>query len=372
MKIEKSKLSKALKQIGIFIKKNSPDHNASLVHFKNKNGKATIFATDLASAGRVYFETGFDEPFEFCVDYSQLLQTTRIRSKEINAEIITTDDVESKKAVLFSDDSSKFLCALRDTAELDEIEQKAVIPSGDALVLTGKDFKEGIKEGGYARNEKATDKAFALGVNVSCDEDGTLEIASLDNKRIACWKKKLDANFAKMSGMLGPRALQAIGLFDDDEEIRVYIDNTKIVLVSPTYEAYTTRLQCNFPNFKPFFEKEVLSVYEVTKSEVNESLAIAVSDAFMSDSLDLSFNGEVAKLLSTNAKGEKVEDGFGCRKISGKDENVSLCAKYFSDVFHFVGGEKISFEFREMGNGAEMVSYSAEDGSYGLIAPRQK
>ena len=49
MKIEKSKLSKALKQIGIFFGKNNINKSASLIHFKNENNKAMIFATDFVS-----------------------------------------------------------------------------------------------------------------------------------------------------------------------------------------------------------------------------------------------------------------------------------------------------------------------------------
>ena len=76
--IEKSKLSKAMKQISIFVGKNNINKNASLIHFKNENNKTIIFATDFASAGKACFDTEEAEKFEFCLEYSQLSQVLKI------------------------------------------------------------------------------------------------------------------------------------------------------------------------------------------------------------------------------------------------------------------------------------------------------
>ena len=371
MKIEKAKLNKALKQIGIFIKKNSTDRNASLVHFHNEAGKATIFATDLASAGRVHFDTEEQGVFDFCVEYAQLAQTTRVRGKEINAEI-TKEDSFDNDAVVFSDAATRFVCALRDVNEIAEIEAKAVVPDFPPLEIDAKTLKIGLKEGGYARNEKDVQKDFAQGINISSD-GSVVEIASLDNKRIACWRKQLPDGVAapKMSGMLGNRAIQAIGLFDDGENIRVYVDENKFVIVSDTYEAYTTKIQCRFPDFKPFFEKPLVSAYEVKNADVSESLSIAISDP-ATDIVELSLHQDSVDLAVTGKIGEKVEDRFTCKRISGGDEKILLAAHYFSDVLHFISREKIVFEFRDMNNDMKMFCYQTGDGALGLIAPRQK
>jgi len=130
MKINKSKLSKALKQIGIFVGKNSPTEYVSLVHFTNKNNKAVVFATDMLSAGRVSFDTEEADEFDFCTEYTNLIQAVKIRNKEITVEKFfdrVGENGEKTTGIEFFDDKTKFVYPLRSSDELLEIETKTAL-----------------------------------------------------------------------------------------------------------------------------------------------------------------------------------------------------------------------------------------------------
>ena len=173
MKIDRSKLSKALKQISVFVGKGSINQSASLVHFRNENNKVVLFATDFASAGRATFDTEESGLFEFCIEYTQLLQATKIRSKEINAELFENKVGENgvkASGIEFSDDRTKFVWATHNVNDLAEMESKTQVPNGNFVEIDAKTLKYALREAGYARNEKNTQVPYIMGVNFECRE----------------------------------------------------------------------------------------------------------------------------------------------------------------------------------------------------------
>ncbi len=378
MKIDKSKLSKALKQIGIFVGKGSINQNASLVHFRNENNKAVLFATDFASAGRATFETEEQGLFEFCIEYAQLLQSTKIRSKEIDAELFENRECENGvkcNGIQFSDDKTKFVWATRGADDLAEIEAKTVVPNCNFVEIDAKTLKYALKEAGYARNEKNNQTPYIMGVNFSC-ENKDISLVSTDKCRIAAWKEieKPENGFdgrpdESVSGIFSPKTIQSVMLFDDDDHIKVYIDDTQIALISENFEAYATKIQSDYPNISSFFQKEIISSYEVSVADVKESLGIIVDSNVKS--LKLSFTEDKVHFVANLQTGESMEDEIVCIRKSGKDETISFDPNYFGQIFSNVDSDKMTIEFRNMGGKFNIVSYRGDDGAYGMLAPQK-
>ena len=366
MKIDKSKLSKALKQIGIFVGKNVVNQNASLVHFKNKDNKAMIFATDFASAGRAYFETEEAGEFEFCIEYNQLAQAKKIRDKEINVEIFNdrvNENGEKESGIEFYDNKTKFTWALHDPAELISIESNTIIPNVSFFEIDAKTLKNALKEAGYARNEKETQTLYITGVNFITD-GSSVSMSSTDRHRIASWKSKQevfeDMEAIEMNGILSPKTVQSVGLFDDDEMVKIYIEESKIVLVSSSLEAYATKVQCSYPDVSKFFEKPIISAYNIQSKDVVESLSII--EGINTKSLRLEFFENQVKITATSDNGDNVVDYFACSRVSGE----------FMDIFKNIDNDNMTLEFRDMGNNFKILSYTSDDGAYGMLAPQRK
>lgn len=370
MKIEKNKLSKALKQISIFVGKNVVNQNASLVHFKNKDNKAMIFATDFASAGRAYFETDEVEEFEFCIEYNQLAQAKKIRDKEINMRIFEED---GNKGIEFFDNKTTFTWALHDPAELVGIENSTVIPDVPYFEISAKILKNALKESGYARNEKETQTLYITGVNFTTD--GTnVSMSSTDRHRIASWKSKQEViegmEGTSMTGILSPKTVQSVSLFDDDETVKIYIEESKIVLVSSSLEAYATKIQCSYPDVSKFFEKSILSSYNIQSKDVVESLSII--EGINTKSLRLEFTENQVKITAKSDNGDNVVDYFSCTRTQGEDEDIWLDPVLFMDIFKNIDNDNMTLEFRDMGNNFKILSYTSDDGAYGMLAPQRK
>ena len=370
MNIEKSKLSKALKQISIFVNKNGVNKNASLIHFKNENNRAMIFATDFTSAGRSYFDTEEAGAFEFCIDYSQISQVLKIRNKVITSEIFET---EQGNGIMFYDEKTKFTWSLRNPDELIEIENNTKIPEDNFFCINAKVFKNALREAGYARNEKETQNVYLTGVDFVAD-GASVFMASTDRHRIAAWNMKQEGADAddskKIEGILSPKIVQSVNLFDDEEEIKIYIEDSKIVLVSSNLEAYATKIQAEFPDMNKFFEKEVLSSYEILSADILESLSII--EGINTKTLKLNFSENQIKISATNDNGDEVNDYFSCVRLNGEDEEIYLDPELFMDIFKNVKNEKINLEFRNTGNNFKILSYTGSDGAYGMLAPQRR
>ena len=378
MKIDKAKLTKALKQIGIFIGKNGIDKTVTLVHFKNENNKAMMFATDFVSAGRTYFDTEEANAFEFCIEYEQLLQTVRARGKELEATIYTDKENENGEKISgieFTDGKSKFNWALHNADSLKPQEDATSIPTDVSYFeIDAKTLKEAVKEAGFARNEKDTQTPYITGVNFSgCGSD--LSMVSTDRHRIAGWKKPntealegMEAN--KVNGILSPKTIASIGLYDDDEQIKVYISDSQIVLVSSSLEAYASKILCDFPNVQQMFDKEVLSSYKLSAKDLKESIEIVVGKE---TSIKMDFHADSITVSSSNVNGDgNSDDTFPCERLSGEDESILVKPNDILDIVKNTTDGTMVFSFREMGNGFKMLSYSVDDGAYGLIAPMKK
>lgn len=375
MKIDKNKLTKALKQIGIFVGKNPVNKTVSYVHFRNEHNKAMIFATDFISAGRAHFDTDEDGLFEFCIEYDQLLQSVRARGKELDATIYTgkqNESGESMSGIEFTDGKSKFNWALHENDALKAQEDASVVPSEVPFFkIDAKTLKNALREAGFARNEKETQTPYIAGVNFDgCGDD--FSMVSTNRHRIAAWRsqnpeaiKGMECN--SVSGIMSPKTISSIGLYDDDEEVSIYITDSQIVLVSSNLEAYASKILCNYPNVQQMFDKEVVSSYRLSAKDLKESIEIVLGKE---DSITLDFHADFVTVSTRSASGDGMtNDTFKCERISGNDESILIKSSDLLDVVKNVNDDDLCISFRPMGNGHNMLSYSVKDGAYGLIAP---
>ena len=378
MKIEKAKLTKALKQIGIFIGKNNIDKSVSFVHFKNKDKRAMLFATDFASAGRAYFDTEEEGEFEFCIEYDQLLQTVRARGSELTATIYDgreNDNGEKSSGIEFTDGKSKFDWSLHKNDSLEAYEKVSVVPEGISYFeIDAKTLKNAIKEAGFARNEKDTQTPYVMGVNfVGCYPD--LTMVSTDRHRVAAWKRPTEENLEGLdgntvSGVLSPKTIASIGLYDDDETIRIYIAESKIILVSDSLEAYATKIQCEFPDVNKMFKADDVASYKLSAKALKESIEIVLCKE---DTIQLDFHADSITITSNRATGDgTMDDTFPCERLHGEDQSVLLNPSDILDVVRNTTDDNMTITFRPMGNGFNMLTYSVLDGAYGFIAPKKR
>ena len=376
MKIDKGKLAKALKQIGIFVGKNAIDKTVSLVHFRNENKRAMLFATDFASAGRAYFDTEEDGLFEFCVGYDQLLQSTRARGKELEVSIYNdrkSDAGESMSGIEITDGKSKFNLALHEIDLLKAQESATVIPTGVTYFeIDAKTMKNAIKEAGFARDEKDTQNPFLTGINFEgCGDD--ISMVSTNRHRIAGWKKPsaetlegMEANV--VNGILAPKTISSIGMYDDDETIRLYITDSQIVIVSGNLEAYASKIMSTYPDVvQKMFTTEVLSSYRLSANELKESIEIVLGSE---KSVTLEFHSDSVTVSTKSQTGDSAtNDSFPCERLSGDDEKIELKADDILSVVKNISDDSMTIALRKMGNGHKMLSYSFDDGAYGIMAP---
>lgn len=366
MKIDKVKLSKALNKIGIFVGKNNISPKTFLVHFKNINNKAVVFASDLNSAGRAYFDTDEADDLEFCIEYEQLMQAIKIRSKEISVEFV--ENQEGNRKIKFYDNRTYFSWPTRENDSLAEIESISIVPNEPHFQILGKELKKAIAEGGYAREDKDNQYPFVTGVHFVSKGD-SVDIHSTDRKRIAGWKSRatqeiegMEGNI--MDGILSPQNIKSVVLFDDDEQISLYITDSQIILVSSNLEAYASKINCEYKDISPFFEKPISCSYSVKVNDVLESIGII--DSKDCNWISLEFK-EPEVLVEASYKEGNIHDSFECKKISGENAKGYFEIKKLKDIFSNVKSEEIILEFRELNERITVLTYHTEEGGYGML-----
>ena len=381
MKIEKAKLSKALKQIGMFIgKNNTVDRSVTRVHFKNENKRAMIFASDLASSGRTYFDTDEVEPFEFCIEYVNLLQTVRARGSELTATIYKgrkNENGEDEDGIEFTDGKTKFDWALFDVNSLALQESASVIPTNVPYYeIDAKTLKNAIKEVGYARREGDEQAPYLAGTNfIGCGEDLTL--VSSDRFRVACWKRTNTTQAfegmepKEVSGILSAKAIASIGLYDDDDTIKVYLADSKVVLVSDRLEAYVAKIMCPYPNLMKMFECEKVATYKLSAKALKESLEIILDK---DEIIKLDFNKDSVTVSTMCKSGNGArEDTFPCECIDGGAQSITVGPNNILDIVKNSIEDEMTIDFLGITKNEKfstVFSYSFGDGAFGMLAPK--
>ena len=173
-----------------------------------------------------------------------------------------------------------------------------------------------------------------------------------------------------VSGILSPKTIASINLYDDDDMVKVYIAESKIVLVSNNLEAYASKILCNFPDVQKMFKNKVVSEYKLSAKALKESIEIVVAN---DDTIQMDFNEDSITIRSVRGSGDgMLDDTFPCERISGSDESVLIKPTDLLDVVKNTNDDNLTIAFRPLDNSFKMLSYALDDGAYGIIAPKKK
>ena len=369
MKIDRQKLAAALKKVGIFVGKNGVSDYAPRVHFVNKDCRAMIFATDLNSAGRVYFDTEEPEEFEFCVEYDTISNVLHWKGTEITASFIS--DVNDNDSIKFYDGRTKAILAARPNDSLAEMEKNTVVPEGnECFEISGKDLKMGINYSKYAREQKESQNEYTMCVHFVI-QGSSIDIHATNRKRVAGWKNLATAELEGMESgsqeyLLSPKSVQSVDLFNDEDMVRMYDTGSQVIMATNECEVYASKVNVKFPDINIFFNCDVIGSYTVETSEVLESLSIL--NYGKAESIMFNF-GDGKATVEIKEKDFNMSDEFSCSKVSGDDVSVSFNPQYFQEIFNNVKCKEVAIEFKRMKNGVVILSYKTEGGAYGMLAP---
>lgn len=371
MKIEKKKLADSLKKLGLFVSKNGI--LPPMVHFVNVAGKVTMFATDKQNAARVYFDTEEQENMDFCLNFEQLVQATKIRNKDIMVELFKdrqNENGEKISGVEFKDEKTKFVFAIKDGSELADMEKACTAPTENAIVLKASVLQDAIRRAGFARNEKDTNKGMN-GVNFTNDEKNVITFVSTDRSRIAVCRQPngLEIETAFVTGIMSPKTIASIGCFEEDADINLFVTDTSFILISKAFESYSPKINSTFPDTSKFFATGVEQAYKVSPKDVLESIDI-VKDKSSKD-MCMEFFGDRIHIFTKVDSSTILEDNVICERIAGtEDKKVWVNPFLFEEIFKNFADTKEDFfiQFRK-----DVPAIAYECGVYhGMIAPRCK
>lgn len=365
MKFNKTELKNALSRMSNFVTGNADETQNIHLHCENKKGM--MFATDLISAGRTYFDVEFEDKVDICLPYKQFVQAIKVRSNEINCEVKTNEN--GTEMVEFFDAKTKFVYANNDFSGVENAEKSTKIPERGVWTTTRDMIVEAFNAASYAANEKETQNLFIAGTNFVVGKDGIVSLASTDRTRIAQWKSiepNLIPNEEEIIGLISCKAIKPLNLFNKDEKVTVYLDENKVIFASETFEIYAPIINAQFPDVSKFFAMEEKNSYLVNVNEVKESLGIVGGNV---DTIYLEFTDNTMIIKAQLMDGQYISDEVSCEKISGDgNDNVMLSAKMFADVFSHSIGDKVKIIFR---GDNKLFSYETGNAS-GLIAPKKR
>lgn len=332
------------------------------IHLHNENKRSYMFTSDGISTAKSYFDTDMDEVIDICLNTKDFLQICKIRG-DLNFSI-------DGEKIEFSDGKTKMPFALQDWSGLKDAEKSSVVPENSrSYTLKANEFNKVIRGVSYASNPKDIQNPFLTGVNYVLDESGIVKFTATDRTRIACWESK-DQNLIKeesvKSAILPPVAVENIAFFNPDDDVKIYIDENKVIMASDNFELYCPKINASFPDIAKFFNQPAVAEYKVNVNDAKTSLDIICDDE--TSTVKLTFTGnelEISTYAGEMANSDKIE----CKKISGNEtESTLVSPKMLKDVLTKIQVDEITFKL--LGN-SKLFAYYAGD-YYGIIAPKTR
>lgn len=375
MRIEKAEMKQAVDRLKHFTTsaKAPIDPRSRLVHFVNKDGVATMFASDLKNMGKAYMQTGAEDEFEFCTTYEAVARTLSFRGKEFDIEL-----PEGENCVLFKQGKSEIKGPREDDGSLGALEALAFVPEdAKCIEINAGDFAKRLKLAGVAVNEKAKEQEIAQSCISFASDGKDICLKSTDKFRISGWKSSeslLENDSAVMKGLLPMDCRFFPSYFDSDDMIKFYLYDGKVACVSGKFEAYGADIEQPFPVMEKLLEQPAVASYEVSVGELAASLGIVFDDSsdqedkkkvtllFDDDSLGVSINSKTG-LAST--------DSFPITKLSG-DPGAKYAfpvqQRFLKEAVASISeSDKLTFELKSTKNKYYMLVYRTESGGFGMF-----
>lgn len=350
----KKSFSTAVKQVKN-IGKNFP------IHFHNENNRAYLFTSDGISTAKAYFDTDISNTLDFCLNTKDFIQICKIRGDfDFN---IDNGKIE------FFDNKTKMPFALQSWTGMVDAEKSSVIPENKrSYTIKADELNKVIRGVAYASNPKDTQNPFLTGVNYVLDANGIVKFTSTDRTRIACWESK-DPNLIKEdsteTAIFSPSVVENLAFFDSEDNVKIFLEDNKIILASENFELYCPKINANFPDIAKFFNQETIAEYKVNVNDAKDSLDIICDDE--TNTVKLTFGDNFLE-ISTFSQEMSNSDKIECQKISGGEiETTMLSPKMLKDVLTKVQGEEITFKL--LGTSKLFAYYAGS--YYGMIAPKK-
>lgn len=376
MRIEKAEMKKAVDRLRHFTTsaKAPIDPRSRLVHFVNKDGIASIFASDLKNMGKAYLQTGIEDDFEFCTTYEAIARTLSFRGKEFDIELPDTEN-----CVLFKQGKSEIKGPREDAGALGALEAIAFVPDdAKCIELNAGDFARRLKFAGVAINEKAKEQEIAQSCISFASDGKDICLKSTDKFRISGWKSSgsmLENDSAVMKGLLPMDCRFFPSYFDSDDMIKFYLYDGKVACISGKFEAYGADIDQPFPMMEKLLDQPALASFEVSVSELANSLAIVFDDSAEADDkkkITLLFDDDSLGVSINSKTGLASTDSFHITKLSGPDGEKYAFAvqqRFLKEAVASISeSDKITFDLKEAKNKYYMLVYRTETGGFGMFS----
>lgn len=332
------------------------------IHLHNENKHAYMFTTDGISTAKSYFETDMDDVIDICLNTKEFVQICKIRGD-------LDFNIDGNK-IEFFDSKTKMPFALQDWSGMVDAEKSSVIPENTrSYIIKADELNKVIRGVAYASNPKDTQNPFLTGVNYTLDANGIVKFTATDRTRIACWESN-DPNLIKEesteSAIFPQVVVENLAFFEPDDNVKIFIDNNKVILASENFELHCPKINANFPDIAKFFNQETVAEYKVNVGEAKTSLDIICDDE--TSTIKLTF-GDNSLELSTYSKEMTNSDKIDCQKVSGGEVETSILSpKMLKDVLTKIQVDEITFKL--LGNSKLFAYYAGS--YYGMIAPKTR
>lgn len=354
MKVSKKELKGALDKVAIFTDV-MEDAATKRIGVQKKDGKITLYATSLTSAGCAKFDCADGDDISFQVPQRVLRNATYLPDDDV---VFVVDE----KTITIKGENTVLATEATEDFTLDSY--NAIFEGADSpVIINTKDLKKAIKNGSFARNESDLSRPFIQGARIDL-AGGKLVVRSTDAKRLATCTVPIDTE-VEFSGTLNARCIKAIEMVQTDT-VGLFIDAKRMIVASDNITACLPLIECEYPNTDRFFSVGELKKVLIASASMNK--AIGMITAISDDGI-----------LHVSCVGEKLSIGFGVDCKSNTDvaiENSSgatfefyIDAILVADIFKKLSAEKIEFGFDDTG---KPIEYDDKDGSRGVVMPLRK
>jgi DNA polymerase-3 subunit beta len=325
---------------------------------KAEDGKLTVYGTDLEVYTLYTIPADVEEEGSICVNSKKISDISKVLAQ--NEALLYTDG-ETLKIT-----SGKTKYSLP-TFEADDFPLPESYPSDLTVLISGKEFLEGVSRTIYAVSKD--ESRFALnGVCFSFIDD-KLEFVATDGHRLALYSTQISG---KLEGkyIVPIKALSEIKkLVSDVEDVEVAVSGSSIFFKGSNYILSARLLEGIFPDYKQVIPDSFSIEITLSKSELIESIKrVIIAEDNDNKPIKLKlFNNKL--IISTPSTSDAYAEDEIEVSYDGKEFEIGFNGKYILDAVDEIENENIVIKFINKDSQTVIVPEDSEERYLAVVMP---
>lgn len=268
-KVNSKELEKLLTKIIPAIPSKTPMQILEYFLFELKDGKLTIYATDLEISLKSSINVASEENFTGLLPAKRLFDL--VRSLKDTSLLF---QVNSNNTINLSTDKGHYKLTFLDSVDYPEIPSFPPEEGGEDIsevVINGEELKYSLDKTSFAMSKEEIRPAM-MGTLFEFSNEGVRFVATDGHKLVNLLNKKITHNLEEQQYIVPERAISVLQKILDEKDVKIYANNTHISFKLSDIELISRLISQKYPDYSAVIPLENEFELKVNREELSEAV----------------------------------------------------------------------------------------------------